>query len=519
MSGDGEWDEKSDLTRIEDLSEFLHEEDPEVDAQLSSSESDSEESQFAAEDTLPDLPIPEEISNLDDLPDDAPVELQEEPFENEEAQETTAYDGDFSSDSSEFAEESSDFNNDFSSEVNDFGEEDNDFSSDASEFGEEANDFSGDTSNFGEDDQSFESEDFNDQNSDDQENIDIQETIDEYEANSDEDEATFGDNQEENEVTFDDNQEETNTDNDQELEEVPDFEEEAPSPPRPVETYQEEQKVAVTTTRENFQDLRDFGNAITYGIVTTGGQPPYSLILRGVKYKEDADDIKILLREHGLLTDENESTIDQGLDQGSLLISQISEYSAVYLAHKMRRFDLELRIGLSDQLHPSKSYEREGRGLVTKDNLKQNKEEYMEIESYGLEIEDIKIVTSSQIEGYSVHRYLDVISSHSIVSESDLYRHTYQEKQEGEDDVLLRNLLEQFPDYDEDSPVKDLGLNDVYQNLIDELRNLAYKKEANAVLGINFNITPIPSPIDSPQMPRYKITCTGNAVWIIDQPY
>ena len=43
MSDDNDdWSEKTDLTRIEDLSEFLHEEDPELDEKLEQSE-DSEE--------------------------------------------------------------------------------------------------------------------------------------------------------------------------------------------------------------------------------------------------------------------------------------------------------------------------------------------------------------------------------------------------------------------------------------------------------------------------------------------
>ena len=103
--------------------------------------------------------------------------------------------------------------------------------------------------------------------------------------------------------------------------------------------------------------------------------------------------------------------------------------------------------------------------------------------------------------------------------EADLYRHSFQSEGEesAEDDLLLRNLLEQFPQ--EENPIKDLGLNEVYQILVDELRNEAFKVEANAVVGINFNITPITTSSDNPQTPRYKITATGNAVWIIDQPY
>lgn len=501
---EGEWDEKSDLTRIEDLSEFLHEEDPDVDAQLMSG-TDEEDSPFS-EDTLPDIPEAEDLSSLDDLPK-APQEEIEENYQEESFDSNDHEEVNFGDDFDDNQEEVS-----FGDDTDDAQEEEQSFGDDFEDAQEDEQSFGDDFENAQEDEQSL-GDDFDDAQEDEQ-------SFGDDFDNAQEDEQSFeGDPLEEQEEeqqieeqSFDDD-----SDNDREEESLPIEEPPAPiqqdySAP-PVESPQ------ASVQRENFQDLRDFGNAITYGVVTTGGNPPFSLILRGVKYQEDAEDIKILLREHGLLTDESEQNIDQGLEQGSLLISQISEYSAIYLAHKMRRFDVDIRIGLSDQLHPSKSYEREERGLISKDNLRQNREEFMEIEDYALNIEDIKMVTSSQIEGYSIKRYIEIVSAHSLIKEADLYRHSFQSEGEesAEDDLLLRNLLEQFPQ--EENPIKDLGLNEVYQILVDELRNEAFKVEANAVVGINFNITPITTSSDNPQTPRYKITATGNAVWIIDQPY
>ncbi len=497
---EGEWDEKSDLTRIEDLSEFLHEEDPDVDAQLMSG-ADEEDSPFS-EDTLPDIPQAEDLSSLDDLPEAPQEEIDEEDEENfqENFQEES-----FDSNDLEEANFDDDINDDQENEQEEvsFGADFDDAQQDEQSFGDDFDDAQEEEQNFG--------DDFDDAQEDEQSFGDDFDDAQEEEQSFESDAQEEDEEEPVEEQSFDDTLE-----NAQE-ESLPI--EEPPAPIKqdysapPVESPQ------APVQRENFQDLRDFGNAITYGVVTTGGNPPFSLILRGVKYQEDAEDIKILLREHGLLTDESEQNIDQGLEQGSLLISQISEYSAIYLAHKMRRFDVDIRIGLSDQLHPSKSYEREERGLVSKDNLRQNREESMEIEDYALNIEDIKMVTSSQIEGYSIKRYIEIVSAHSLIKEADLYRHSFQSEGEesAEDDLLLRNLLEQFPQ--EENPIKDLGLNEVYQILVDELRNEAFKVEANAVVGINFNITPITTSSDNPQTPRYKITATGNAVWIIDQPY
>ena len=57
---------------------------------------------------------------------------------------------------------------------------------------------------------------------------------------------------------------------------------------------------------ENFDDVKSFGNRMSYGIAAGGGNPPFSIIIKDLKYKEDAEDILSILRSHGLLNEENE---------------------------------------------------------------------------------------------------------------------------------------------------------------------------------------------------------------------
>ena len=73
---------KKYLTQIEDLSEFIHEIDPDVDAKLDSQESESED--------VPDLPT------LDDLEDDGPGTQ----FDEEKQQEFSSEDDSFETDES-----------------------------------------------------------------------------------------------------------------------------------------------------------------------------------------------------------------------------------------------------------------------------------------------------------------------------------------------------------------------------------------------------------------------------------
>jgi uncharacterized protein YbjQ (UPF0145 family) len=62
-----------------------------------------------------------------------------------------------------------------------------------------------------------------------------------------------------------------------------------------------------------------------------------------------------------------------------------------------------------------------------------------------------------------------------------------------------------------------LGLNEIYQELSIELKNQAFKLEANAVVGINFALTPMIDSGSAKGNTTYKITCSGNAVWIVDK--
>jgi uncharacterized protein YbjQ (UPF0145 family) len=530
---DGEWDDPSDLTRLEDLSEFLHEEDPDVEAKLKAAKDD-------IDDSPPALPgeEDEDLLGLEDLESDSEQTYQEDPedLNNFSSEDETNPNLNLSDALESNVEDSSveDSNDEDSTEFTsaEFTTEDQ-LTED-----EEGLSFGSDEETFGETNDFLNNEGESTENllEDDSEDLSLNSTIEE-ETNWDEDDLEGEDNslissEEENNIEDEENQFSAMPENESEPEsEEEPFEEHAskftlPDPQEleerpPISIGTPENNSTPHIPRENFQDLRDFGNAITYGVVTTGGNPPFSLILRQIKYEEDAEDIKIVLREHGLVSDDNEETIDQGLEQGSLLISQISEYSAIYLAHKLRRFDVEMRIGLSDQLHPSKSYSSEGKGLVSKYNLKQNKSEHLNTINAEIDIEDIKITTTPTVDGYNIHRYIEVITSHSLVEEDELKRlHdiTKSSAPVEEDEVLLGGILDQFPKEEKGSLVDqfDLGLNEVYRELVIELRNEAFKIEANAVVGVNFNITPLMFRTGNSSSVQYKITCSGNAVWVVD---
>lgn len=500
-------DDKKDLTKITDLSEFIHEDDPDIDAQLTSGKPDED-------DGPPDTPA-EDMASLDDLDDDESSGFEEASFDSNDSDDSGF--GDDSEDSTDFGDDSenaftdseSDDENDMSFDSDDdntfgddsddsfggdsFGDEteDNAFGEDHSE---EATDFSSDDDNsFGDDEAGFGND------SEDSEE-DSFESDDSFGDDSDSsDEMSFGE---------DDNSTEEAEEGSFETTEVSEPEPEPEPEPTP-------EPVASPPPKENFEEVKQFAKNISYGVVAAGGNPPYSLIIKNIRFKEDAEDILIILREHGLVNDGNEETMKQGLDNGSVLISQISEYSAIYLAHRMRRFDVELLVGLSEELHPSKTYDKTNVGLVTKKTLRKNRKDTLDLSDKPVSLESILMATTPALENYVVKKYISIATEHRVVDESELevLQHAKRETEEKAE----RQEFNYF-DKNEDELLADisLGLDEVYQELAAGLKSQCLKNSGNAVIGINFQLTPLVVRTGDQSSVKYKITATGNIVWVVD---
>ncbi len=487
MSNDDEIGEKSDMTRIEDLSEFLHQDDPEVNAAFQ-----SEDDEPPSTDSLPDL---------DDLEDDEEVEF-----------ETTSFDNDDQEDD----EEEIDFNTEFESDDDENTEED------SQEDGEDSFNFSSESEDDQEDDSSdFEtSTDFgaldnsdNDDEEDDENSFGDFDSSDDFNSTSDFNSEVSFENDDENDAEEDEdsNDQEFSSSFDSDEDEEDDFsndieEDQAPeiiSPPTP--------PIATATyidRSEKFEDVKSFAKNITYGKIASGGNPPFSVILRNVKFEEDVEDILIILNEHELVGENSESQMRQSLEGGSLLISQISEFAAIYLTHKFRRFDLDVQMGLSDELHPSKSYESDSVGLISKSRINQNKNETTRIDKSKVDLEGIIISTTPTLENYKIVEYLGIVSDFIIVSEDEL---TNDEELSEYHERVAKGHVDQEDSEEEISEV-DLKISQsaIYSDLSEKLKPICIKKNGNAIVGINYQITPLSDGS------KYKISCSGSAVWIID---
>lgn len=283
-------------------------------------------------------------------------------------------------------------------------------------------------------------------------------------------------------------------------------------------TFQSSPPPANDNVKETFQDVKEFASNISYGDVAMGGNPPFSIILKDVTYKEDVDDILLILKEHGLLKENSEETYRKSLERGTLLISHIGEYSAIYLCHKLRRFHVDILMGLADDIHPPKVPEAGNRGLVNKKGLRLNQTDHLIYDSIKTDVAAILTTTTSLIESHEISRYLDTISEHIVLNE-DIFEADldFEEKLLARDSLLTKTLrkIRQVKDLTRDQDVElktpKLSIKEVYEQLVMKLKIQAVKLKGNAIIGIQYQTTPLLG--DHSQNKKYKISCTGTVVW------
>lgn len=436
-------DENKDLTRIEDLSEFLHQKDSDLDSRFDSFHSPTDNNDSSSTGISLD-------ALDDDLPPDVPPEIPNEEI-NEDAQAEMTFELEENTEGDSFSLEESPFE----ASVHD----------PPFEMSEEADPFSDETT----------SADF----------------MTETEEVTEDLGSSFEDS------SF----EETSTDF---------LSEDTNEEPLRDEAY--------VNTSERLEDVKTFAQNFSYGKASVGGgNPPYTIIARHIKYQEEADDILDLLKEFGVVTDQNEKDTQRSLELGSLIIPQISEFTAIVLAHKLRRFDLDLEVGLSDEVHPGKSGETNPRGLLKKDNLRQNRSESLKLSDLDTSIKDMIITTGPQLPGYMVESYIGVQTTFAIVEESELEKLQYVQKVEREKTEIL-NMEESFnSDLSSEQAFKDYqnSFHLLYEDLTAQLKQKAFAQHANALLGLNFQLSPLQFERNHSRINAYQITCSATLAIVV----
>lgn len=444
---------KNDLTRIEDLTDFDHEEDPETDAILDKAKADladsNEDDSQNFEDTQNDEDSSFFTEDTGTLEEVTPL-LQED---EDEGNEVVSSDSDLNEESSfDFQEEvEEDINN--SIEDNEFEEEEPTFNSEATD-----EDFVVTEENF------LEEDPFSFDESNPVDNFEENISFDEVEVEAEAEQKVVKEIKAE--VTIEENL---------------DFiqEEKTLDPPNslPIEKV-------IPAQVQDLQDINQFANKKVFAKVLTEGSPAFSIKLSNIRFKEDAQDILQILNEHKFITIMNEKIITDGLFSGNTIIGHISEFAAISLYHKFRRFDLTQEMGPAEKLHVSDTYKNDNLSPISKRELFQNLVTEDSPSQLSKELRNkVFCSVSDQIENLSISDYLGTSSVSGFVDSISSGTQTTQ------------------------------NLDEIHESLQNKLMDKAQSKNANGIINLSYSINHVE--IDNIQ--KFQVICSGNIVKFIEK--
>jgi len=456
-------EERKDLTRIESLPEFLHDEDPDVDQKFD---------QF-------EKPKNQELSGLTDLHDletDSPPPLPDLPYENEQEQNT---------ESTEFQEEEVLTEQDHIDEVVSEPLDSETFNIDETMIEGDSDQLFGSDQTF--DEAPIETSEIFQDNS--------------FETSSEEVEAPNIES-----LQSEDSPDESliSEENDSEI-----FMDARIQDPIEIEEENFTQDIP-KVQQENFEEVKQFAQNFSYGKVESEGNPPYSIIVSQIKTQEDSEDILSLLKEFQIINQTNSNEYQTAAKLGAILIPQISEFVAIVLAHKFRRFDVDLKVGLADEIHLSKNSSSlnstELKGLIKKESLLQNKDDSYFKSSKQTPIEEIIISTTSNLEGFEILQYIGTEYSYHLYDEDEFERIHFTQKE------LEKNSQSNHLDEQDAVIYKDYLANNehIFQELLNTLKQKAHKKNANAILSVQFQTNLITESNKS----FYQLSCSGTLCYV-----
>lgn len=506
-----------DLTDITALPDFDEEEDEQSFASL-----DELAKEVGLEDELtpPDLPTPPDFEEPAQSEESSFDEFGSDNDEDSSFEEENSFGDDFSAN-----EEESNFGDDFSSD-----DEDSNFGSD---FSEDSNDdVFNDDSDFSDND-SFEETSFDDSTNDD---------------------FSFSDQEEENETKSDDEFDEDKTDpnidisalhtepdlpSEGETNEKPQFTSAAdltppaPKPEKIKKTPLEKEVKTHQTPPEQFEEFKSFAQTMTFSNFSSEGNPPFSIILKNLTYIEDVEEITSLLIELKVVEESSKESTEEMLKRGQLLIPRLSEYAAIYLCHRLRRFDVEILMGLTEEVNPPKSYESNDRGLSSKRTILANKKHHYHFKDTH-QVQDVLVTTLQHLNDYKIIKYLGVVSENKTLSAKEIGRTSLEDEMiqqapsDSQDNLYLNkikrenqlatnsqnkfNYLDFYASHEEQSTSP--KLDQVYQDLSSKMIAKAKIAGANGIVGLKYEIGPLAKNTQNDEDFVYQILCTGNLVWI-----
>lgn len=491
-------DKKKDLTRIEDLSEFLHE-DAEGDEFFELSD---DQDQTSEANPIEDDSPPQEFSLTDeDSPDlssfdDTSSDIQTPNFEsNLDDQVETNNDESFEA-----------FN---SNENFELSSEDQEFES--FQENEEPTNFDEDTDPEIETVTLNESPDQNIYESQNEYESELQEEQEQKQEQDQQEDELFDSssdlNSSEIEITDDQEINQPGTELLNKIHQTPGNNEESSQTEINTEndnTSVQDYAVTDPKSREGhlfFNEIQSTAETITYGNLELGNGPPFSVLikilpeyLKGNTGNESVNELKNnvlnMLKDLDLVSEENLKQYANSFQHHHLLISQINEYSAIILVHKLKNFPLHLEMGLSNEILEPKTYSpSENTGI----SANQNNESNFVYKSFKeFDHNQIHLTTMSDIPNAKKLEFLGPIQTMRVIQEDELGN---------------------IPELEAEINLKDLKKGqEHFQSILDDLKKLAIDRGGNSVINIKYQLNPTDNPNSEFAQNLYHLYCYGDLV-------
>lgn len=249
-------------------------------------------------------------------------------------------------------------------------------------------------------------------------------------------------------------------------------------------------------------ELRQFGENYTYNSVKSSGNPAYSILVTEIP-SQHHEDIIMHLREFQITGDDD--LYRQSLEENMVLISHIGEFAAISLANKFSRYGAKVKLAPSEILHESPHYENESQLTHSASSINSSIEDDVEIDS-SFKAGNIIITTTSFLQGHKIHKYLGLVQDFVVLSTSEL--HDLINAKESSEREIKDVIDQEFFN-------KNLLIHEFHDKLQRSLEHQARAKKGNAIVGLQYSYT-------NPSRNTYEITCTGTVVYALrikDKPF
>jgi uncharacterized protein YbjQ (UPF0145 family) len=254
--------------------------------------------------------------------------------------------------------------------------------------------------------------------------------------------------------------------------------------------------------KEDFEDLKTFVSEYTGLDSKSSANPPYSICLKNIIDPEVAVDILALLKEYQIVNASNEKDFIIGIKNKTLLIPKLSEFAAIFLAHKLRRFNIEIIVGLGHTIFNSSESLLSDKGTITKRQIKQNKKQAFKLPIGKTESLEMLSTTTTTLQGYTILKFLSVYTSTTMINQADYERLHF----------VQRQLENENIDPDDSKAFKKFknAFEQIHKDLLNEVKNEALLDGANAIIGVSYQT----NPTFGNNQNLYQIVCSGTGALI-----